>query len=497
MDSKLNAPSLWAVAAATVLSGAAFYLSQGLQPQWWAAWMAPLPILWIAPRLSRPKASASALAAAIIGGLSMWSYHARLQFPMWLQLASVLVPALAFCGAVLVFRGFYKRDALWPAVLAFPSVMVAYEYLLSLFNGTFGVTAYTQLNNPPVLQLGALTGLWGISFIVMLFPSMIAAAFSTSRARWQFGITLALVLAFTLTYGVSRLASSSGPVPTIVTGFVVSDVPKNLLPEKDPDVLQLLTAYSEQVRQLAGRGARIVLLPEMTALVRDSITAQVDQLFDQTAKQANIQIVAGVLHATSNGTFNEARLYSDAATPPVVYRKHHLVPVVEGRTTPGSDISVIPHPVGTLGLAICRDMDYPDPSRRYGQARAGLLLVPAWDFNIDRYWHGHMSIMRGVENGYTVARAAKQGLLTVSDNRGRILAETKTTPSDAFTTMLTAVPVHHEPTLYQSWGDWFAWLNLALVAGLFILIAAKRPLPGTPAQKHTDELTRVSSARYE
>jgi hypothetical protein len=35
---------------------------------------------------------------------------------------------------------------------------------------------------------------------------------------------------------------------------------------------------------------------------------------------------------------NEARLYSDSGALEAVYRKHHLVPVIEGRTTPGDDI---------------------------------------------------------------------------------------------------------------------------------------------------------------
>lgn len=78
-------------------------------------------------------------------------------------------------------------------------------------------------------------------------------------------------------------------------------------------------------------------------------------------------------------------------------------------------------------------MDYPDPSRCYGQANAGLLPVPAWDFDIGRLWHGRMVIMRGVEYGFTIIRTAKQGLLTVSDDRGRVLTEIRTTPREPFT----------------------------------------------------------------
>jgi apolipoprotein N-acyltransferase len=112
-------------------------------------------------------------------------------------------------------------------------------------------------------------------------------------------------------------------------------------------------------------------------------------------------------------------------------------------------------------------MDFPALSRQYGAKGVGLLLVPAWDFTLDGWLHGRMAVMRGVESGFTIARAAKQGLLTVSDDRGRILAQ-----SDAatvhFASLVAAAPVHHDDTLYTRWGDWFAWLDVAAVIGLLV-----------------------------
>ena len=72
-----------------------------------------------------------------------------------------------------------------------------------------------------------------------------------------------------------------------------------------------------------------------------------------------------------------------------------------------------------------------------------------------------MSLMRAVEDGFTVVRDAKVGFLTASDDRGRILAEQSTVGSSTFTTMLVTVPVRHDATLDQRWGDRFGWLDLA------------------------------------
>jgi apolipoprotein N-acyltransferase len=143
--------------------------------------------------------------------------------------------------------------------------------------------------------------------------------------------------------------------------------------------------------------------------------------------------------------------------------------VAEAGTTPVKDYSVLDQPEGTKGIAICRDMDYPNPARTYGEDRVGLLLVPAWDFDVDRWRHGHMAIMRGVEYGYSIVRSAKIGDLTVSDDRGRVLAEGSTTPQAPFTSLLATVPIRHDWTLYEAFDDWFAWLNLALLCGLVLL----------------------------
>src|SRR5579875_1841906 len=423
MDLRRNRHTLLLVFAAVALSGAALYLSEDLYPKWWATWLAALPVLWISPRLRWPGALTAAFAAGVIGRLSMWAYLRSLQFPLSLQLTSLIFPAIALSLSVLLFRYFSRRGRFYLSALAFPSAMIAYEYLVSLSSGTFGATAYTQLKNLPIVQLGALTGLWGIGFAVLLFPAMVAAIL-LSPAERRLSRVLALVVLFACMfgYGEFRLRTVPPAPHTAVVGLAVSDLPQNTFPQDDRDVIRLMRGYADQVRLLSKRGAQIVVLPEMTALVRDTVSDQVNDLFEQTARAANVQIVLGVLHVTSHAAFNEARLYLPSGRLAATYCKRHLVPVLEGRTTPVKDIALQHEPAGTIGVAICRDMDYPDPSADYGKAGVGLLLVPAWDFGADRLWHGHMAIMRGIENGFTIARVAKNGLMTVSDGRGRVLS---------------------------------------------------------------------------
>jgi apolipoprotein N-acyltransferase len=82
--------------------------------------------------------------------------------------------------------------------------------------------------------------------------------------------------------------------------------------------------------------------------------------------------------------------------------------------------------------------------------------------------------MRGVESGYAIVRAAKTGFLTVSDDRGRVVAETPS-GSAPFATLVTMVPTGHDRPLYLRFGDWLAKLSMVLVAGVLLRLVLSRP----------------------
>jgi apolipoprotein N-acyltransferase len=112
-------------------------------------------------------------------------------------------------------------------------------------------------------------------------------------------------------------------------------------------------------------------------------------------------------------------------------------------------------------------MDFEGMIRRDEVATKPLYLaVPAWDFGKDGWSHGRIAILHSVENGVPMARAARDGLLTLNDRYGRIVAAAKTT--DGFKTLVGDLPLDGRggETLYDRIGDLFAWLCAALGLGL-------------------------------
>jgi apolipoprotein N-acyltransferase len=467
--------------AAIVFTATMVWFGTGLFPKWPLLWFAPIPVLLFALRSTWRSTAVTAFLAWAIGSLNLWHYFSSaLHGPLAVRVEIVAVPALVFTLAVLLFRALARRGARWRALLAFPSVWVSFEYIFNLTSphGTAISLSYSQLNFLPVLQLASITGPWGISFLLLSFSAALALGLdlrgtAPRQALRIVSVTLCITV-LVLVFGAVRLAQPS-PGHRVRVGLVASDLPVNSgVADAGAQTERLLRDYAAQAESLAARGAQVIVLPEHLGEVVDPNIASADALFQSLANKTGSTIVVGISHVAPAATYNQARVYSPNA-PVESYNKHHLLPPFESPFTPGVTLTLLKEQSGTWGVAICKDMDFTQLSREYGKDGAGLLLVPAWDFELDRFLHGHMSVMRGVESGFSMARAARRGYLTVSDDRGRILAETESN-SAPFATLVAGVPVVHDSTVYLLLGDWFAWVVLATLLFTFAQLFRARPL---------------------
>jgi apolipoprotein N-acyltransferase len=457
------------------LTATLFWFGNGLNPIWPLMWFAPLPVLLFALRNSWRSAALTAFLSWLIGCLNQWHYARALQLPsLWVLI--FIAPALVFTVAVLLFRALLLRGAWWSALLAFPATWASYEYVRNLAwpHGTAGSFAYSQLKFLPLLQLASITGPWGMTFFLLLFSTALAIGWhlrsTMPKKAAQIVIAGAGNIVLVLIFGAVRLALPSRG-PQIRVGLIASDSPANVyVAAPGAATERLFRDYSAVVETLASRGAQVIVLPEKLGTIVGRGTTGANMIFQSLADKTRVTIVVGLVDIASPVEYNQARVYAPD-TPVRSYDKHHLLSPFESRFTPGTTLALLRRPSGTWGVAICKDMDFSQLSRQYGNAGVGLMLVPSWDFNIDRGWHGHIAIMRGVESGFSIARAAKNGYLTVSDNRGRILAQTRS-DSAPFATLIAEAPVAHDRTLYLLWGDWFAWLSVAIV--IFALIQLTR-----------------------
>ncbi|HTZ49450.1 MAG TPA: nitrilase-related carbon-nitrogen hydrolase [Verrucomicrobiae bacterium] len=462
MGSKPNVTFL--VAPCLAVSAALFFLGTGLAPLWPLAWLAPIPVLWASSRLTARQAFFVAAAAYALGGLNEWSY-ARSVLATWIVASILVFSACMFAVGVLLFRVAIVRGKIWQAALAFPAFWVSVEFAVATVSvhSTFGNIAYSQMNFLPVLQIASVTGIWGISFTIFLFASTVAAVLVPGPRSVKLPLLIgsAAVITAVFVFGAWRLASTPNS-PTIKVALIASDSPEDLNPQTPAETQQIFLRYAEHIKLLAGQGIQLFVLPETVGPVDDASQQEFDDFFGKLAKEAEAYIEIGVARITPSGASNQERVYSPQGELVATYDKHHLLPPGENRFTPGTKRAVFSGISGKWGLEICKDMDFPRLSRQYSDDGIALLIVPASDFVDDGWLHGRMAILRGVESGFSIARSAKLGILTDTDDRGRVLAARNTIGS-SFPSVVANVPVRHDATLYARFGNWFAWGCVALL----------------------------------
>jgi apolipoprotein N-acyltransferase len=208
------------------------------------------------------------------------------------------------------------------------------------------------------------------------------------------------------------------------------------------------------------KGVRLIVLPENMARIMPVWRDEAAGRLVVAADKANATIVAGFNDWSDGKRHNIAFAATAGGGMPQAYIKRQLVPVLETFLyTPGAAPFVLAN--GT-GVEICKDMDHQRMVRSDEVAtRPRLLAVPAWDFGADDWSHARVAILRSVENGVPMARAARQGLLTLNDRYGRVIAMKKT--GGDFVSLTGDLPLDGRggDTLYDFIGDAFGWLCVA------------------------------------
>jgi apolipoprotein N-acyltransferase len=328
----------------------------------------------------------------------------------------------------------------------------------------------------PLIQIAAVTGIPGITFIVLFIPSAIALAWyyrgNLRKLKYISGVSLGLIGGLFL-YGFIRLASPS-PASKIKVGLAVLD--ENVHSNSDhpayPQEKKVTLAYAKQIATLASKGAQLVLLPERAIGLDSRWADSLKSVLSAVAKKNHVFIIIGNTNVSGKQERNSALVFDQNGNVLVNYTKKHLIPGLESQFIPGKQIGLFGFNGLRAGIAICKDMDFPGYIRQYGAHNLQVLFVPAWDFVVDDWLHSRMAILRSVENGFSQVRCARKGGLTINDPYGRVTFETSSANEKSACLIGTISPEFCR-TLYTRTGDWFGPLNLVAAFMLVVLGFAK------------------------
>ncbi|GAA0581062.1 nitrilase-related carbon-nitrogen hydrolase [Rhizomicrobium electricum] len=446
--------------------GLAGTVAPGLGVLWVVALLAPVPVLWFAFRAERGWAAfLAAFAASALGACNILPAYAGV-LPPAILVPALLTPALGFALAVAGARFVVRRVAPISGAVAFAALWTGVDYLLSLGpNGAASSPAYAQIGMPAMLQIASVFGLWGITFVVALFAAALAM-FAATKERTMAVLAVA-VLALDLGYGAYRLQTA--PERTKVTVGLAAD--DTLVPlrfkEDETSALKVVKAYAGAGKTLAQQRTDLIVIPERVAVLKPEWRGTANADLETVAHGGHTAVVMGFDDRTPPRS-NAALYYFANGAAPIAYAKRHLIPGLESVFEPGKKSFMTSE---FTGVAVCKDMDFPASVRTEAVLQPSLYAVPAWDFDKDGAWHARLAIMRGVENGFAVARAANNGLLTVSDAYGRVIAA-KATAGGGMVTLRAEVARGPGRTLYADIGDGLAYIALAMSFLLLVVAVA-------------------------
>ena len=444
-----------------LLAGALLSAGYALQPQWWAPWLAPVPLL-VAASGSRRAARLAGGVAGAMAVTSLFTYY--LDLIGWaLTLLVVLLRVGSWIFATRLTDAAARRLPLAVAVLVLPGTIAAIELLTLVVSphGAAGSLAYSQMEAVVVVQVAALGGVPAVVFLILL-PGSLAGLWlnrSWRNSDRQAALALVCLLAFAATlFSVIRLSAvPSGPtVPvTLIATNHFDDIPH--------EWESVWAKYQPAVIANASREG-IVVLPEKLALLDSNGAARAGQDVAATARATGAVVVAGV-EVREHGTYYNRALLAAPDGRVVWYDKQRLVPGWEDRISPGNAPVFVDIAGTRLGIAICKDMHVPEIGRQYAGG-ATLMVVPAYDFGRDAWMGARMTALRAVENGYAVARSARNGFVSAYDRAGRILVERLVTGD--VTVAATSLSSQGAVTFYGLNGDLFGWCCVCLAVLLRI-----------------------------
>ncbi|MFE1592012.1 nitrilase-related carbon-nitrogen hydrolase [Nocardia sp. NPDC058705] len=453
--------------AATVSSAMLWSIGTGLHPIPGIALLAPLPVLWLAPRHPASAVFAAAALSWLGGNVGYWSYLTKtLEQPAVTAVALLVGSALTFGACVSLFRKLLIRDRFGWAALALPAAWTAAEFLFGLVGGigAWWSIGYSQAGVEPIMRIASVTGVWGISFLVLGVPAAVAVVIAhrprASDRSWSSRSAVAGMAALVLiaTIGAGQwcsAAASDGPVARV--GLVALAQPPMYVPIASPDGARMVADAITAINQLADQGAQVIVFSEKAwharrselFLLRDPLTA--------VALRRGVHVVIGLELEQPDGTVNAAIAYPGET----IYAKRYLVPGLESGLLRGS--AAVQITGRSWALAICADLDRPALVRQNRTDGATLLLAPALDFSVDHWLHSRMAAVRAAESGIAIARPAQLGELTAIDARGTVRASVRTDITETHTA-LADIGTADGHTPYARWGDWFGALSIALTA---------------------------------
>ena len=397
------------------------------------------------------------------------SIQGGMEMSFWLHLGISIVRPLPFLAALYTDKLLLRKINPIMHLFIYPVTYVIIDYIITLipFLGSSFSLATGLFDNKSIIQLSSFTGIWGIAFIVSLFPTMSLFVWENWEKIKIVYIPVIIYSSFlflVLFFGGLRYSVHVPKERTVKVGSIT--IERNGITEGE--IKKRLFESSQDAVDL---GAKIVFWSEWNLIVKanevDNFKASAKDFANANRIYFSPSIVIDFPNIHSENIvylFNpEGELLFE------YYKTKSWLP-----TSSDGIIKAAETPYGTLSSVICFDLDFPTfINKQLRKKNVDILLVPANDWKPIAPFHSQVGMIRGIENGFSIVRQTYEGLSFASDFHGRVL-NCQNYFNTEVKVMLTDVPIKGVKTIYSTFGDWFIYIIILFILSSLIVTIIKR-----------------------
>jgi apolipoprotein N-acyltransferase len=390
-------------------------------------------------------------------------------------------------GLLLAMLARKSGDNRGRVVALIPFLWVAVELARSRITGfPWDLLGTAQVDNIPLTGIATVTGVYGLSFGIVLVNAAFAAAFMLPAGRRQLMLIASVSAVVALQAGI--LAKPAAEPMTHTARLVQSNVPIlgaggwNF--QYFQQTLHDLSALSQNPAGTAlPPQPRLIIWPESPSpfFLNDP---NFHHAMMSLAQQTDSYVIAGSIGIRTTETrekpselMNSAAVMSPAGDWVARYDKVHLVPFGEyipfkslltfaqkltresGDFSPGSQRNVFVLDQKKIGTFICYESVFPDEVRVFADRGAEVFINISNDGWFGEtgapYQHLNMARMRAIENRRWLLRDTNTGITASIDPYGRLVAEV---PRNQRIAIDVPYGFRTDTTFYTRHGDLFAYL---------------------------------------
>ena len=354
----------------------------------------------------------------------------------------------------LVFRYLTKDRHVLFAPFAAASLWIVSEWGQNFF--WFGVPwarlAVGQHKILPIVESASVWGSLGVSFTIVLISGFFAIAYihkNEIRRMRIYALIGASVFICNFLLGVALLNIKNEPKAS----FPVAAIQGNISSAEkwsSTSVYNSISVYEELTKEAVSKsGAKLVLFPETVLICDLSYERSLINRLKMLAKDTGAYIAVGAFYSEGDDTYNSIYLFTPSGELfDTVYSKCHLVPFGEYLPMPTVMNTFFPHltemnmfkdslsagkgtnifetELGMIGSLICFDSIYESMTLSNVRDGAEIIILSTNDSwykdSAAVYQHNGHAVLRAIESGRYVVRAANTGVSSVITDKGQVVS---------------------------------------------------------------------------